>query len=176
MKGWHHLQCYCENAEDILGYGDLSLFSSSKSSKQDAITENFDVVKEAIKIENIKQLGKKFVAKFSGITSPEQASTWSNLFLGVSRERLSPPPQGNYYWHDLIGARVVSLYMGREIMLGTITSMQRCPANDNMVILGEEGKYSYIPFICPQYVTEVQLEPQGAEVTPLVKVNWDPDF
>lgn len=140
------------------------------------MVEQLALVKETINIENIRQLSKKFIAKLEGTNTPEQAADWCNLFLGLSRDRLPASTDGQYYWHDLIGARVVSLYMGREILLGTITSMQRCSANDNMVVLGETGKYRYIPFICPNYVTEVQLESQMSGVDPVVKVNWDPDF
>ncbi len=175
------MQSYCENAEDIASYGELSLFASpidqhNKNFNQTTITDKLSLIKESIKVENIKQLSKKFIAKLEGIDTPEQAAGWCNFFVGLSREKLPTPDQGNYYWHDLIGARVISLYMGREIMLGTITSMQRCSANDNMVVLGETGKYRYIPFICPTYVTEVQLESQNIGLDSTVKVNWDPDF
>ena len=140
---------------------------------QGSATEKFNLVRDGLKLEDIKTLGKGLIVKLSGITTPEDASSLTDFLLGIRREDLPPFAKG-YYWHDLMGARVVSLYMGREIMLGTIVNMQRFPANDNMVVKNEEGKYYYIPFIRPDYVKEIQLA--SPLVPPIIKVNWDPDF
>lgn len=142
-------------------------------------TAEVQVIENDISLESLKNSGKRWVAKLKGVATPEEAARFTNFLLGVQRDTLPPSnPTGSsdYYWYDLMGARVISLYAGREIMLGTIVNMQRCPANDNMVVKGEQGKHHYIPFLCPDYVTEVQLQSPDPLTPPTIKVNWDPDF
>ena len=183
-----------EDAQAILKYGPLLLLSQSRTNAEPSTAESnpstagsntstaeskprrdFSIIADDLQLDNIKRLGKKIIAKFTDISTPEAAATRTNLFLGVRRRQLPQSSEGKYYWHDLMGARVISLYLGQEIMLGTLTAMQRLASNDIMEVRGD-SKYHYIPFIPKQYVQEVTLSSETELAPPTIKVNWDPDF
>ena len=201
LDGWQQLDFFGEDAQAILKYGPLLLLSQSRTNAEPSTAESnpstaeskpspaesepspaeskprrdFSIIADDLQLDNIKRLGKKIIAKFTDISTPEAAATRTNLFLGVRRRQLPQSSEGKYYWHDLMGARVISLYLGQEIMLGTLTAMQRLASNDIMEVRGD-SKYHYIPFIPKQYVQEVTLSSETELAPPTIKVNWDPDF
>lgn len=174
LKGWQYFDCYCDNYKDIMEYSPLKLLSSNITNTQDIFTDS-STYKSARRIEliTIQPHSKRYIVHIQGVDSPEQASTMAKRLVVTPRSQLPVPQKGQYYWHDLVGARVISIYQGREILLGTINSMQRIGSNDNMVIKSEEGKWHYVPFAQPDFVTDVQISP---DMDPRVIVSWDPDF
>ena len=73
--------------------------------------------------------------------------------------------EGEYYWNDLIGLKVVAL--DGEV-LGTVDYLLETGANDVLVVRGE--RELLIPFVTGQVVTQVDLENR------VLRVDWDPDF
>jgi 16S rRNA processing protein RimM len=54
-------------------------------------------------VKSLKSHGDAFVATLDGITSPEQAQTFTNAEVFVSRDAFPPLPKGEFYWVDLVG-------------------------------------------------------------------------
>jgi 16S rRNA processing protein RimM len=100
-----------------------------------------------------------------GFDDRERAATLVGQQICVGRDQMPPTEEGEYYWADLEGLRVVTTG-GRE--LGRVDRMMETGANDVMVVSGDRERL--IPFIQGQYVKRVDLEAE------LIEVDWDPDF
>ncbi len=111
-----------------------------------------------------QQHGKSVIALFKGFDDRDQAAELIGAELGVHREDLPEPEEGQYYWSDLIGLKVVHRD-GTE--LGVIDEMLETGANDVMVVKGERERL--IPFVRDEIVINVDLS-QGR-----VDVDWEWD-
>jgi 16S rRNA processing protein RimM len=105
------------------------------------------------------------VAALEGIDSRELAAQWINHEVAVRCEQLLPLNEGEYYWADLIGLRVVTK---EGVELGQVERLLETGANDVLVVQGERERL--IPFLTGLVVKQVDLA-QG-----LLTVDWDPDF
>jgi len=110
--------------------------------------------------------GKHIVATFPDVTDRAGAEALRGLEIHVPREALPPAKPGEFYWVDLEGLRVVTV---DGVALGTVSHLFSTGANDVLVARDDERE-RMIPFVRPQYVTDIDLE--GGVVT----VDWDPDF
>ena len=108
--------------------------------------------------------GKSVIARLVGIDDREQAAALVGAEFGVLRDRLPEPRDGQFYWYDLEGLRVVNCD-GTE--LGTIDYMLETGSNDVMVVKGEQERL--IPFVRDKIVLDVDL------VEKIVKVDWEWD-
>ena len=82
----------------------------------------------------------------------------------MERSRLPELEDGEFYWTDLVGLRVVT---ADGVDLGEVERMLETGANDVMVVRGELERL--IPFISGTVVRSVDVE-RGAVV-----VDWHPD-
>ena len=81
---------------------------------------------------------------FRGYDSIDKVEPFKGGMLKVAAEDRDPLPEGEYYFHEIIGC-VVQTTDGEEI--GTITSILQPGANDVWVVLDRIGKEYYIPYI-----------------------------
>ncbi len=109
--------------------------------------------------------GKGLIAHIEGYDDPESARILVGTEIGVDRDRLEPPGEGEYYWADLVGATVVNL-AGQT--LGRVDHLFDNGAHDVMAVVGERERL--IPFVLDRYVIEVDVE--GGRI----RVDWDLDW
>jgi 16S rRNA processing protein RimM len=83
----------------------------------------------------------------------------------VPRSALPPPVDGEYYWVDLEGLRVVNT---QGVDFGVVSHLFSTGANDVLVARGDRERM--IPFIEPDYITRVDFD------AGVVTVDWDADF
>lgn len=81
--------------------------------------------------------------------------------LYVERDQLPELPDGEYYWRDLVGLRVVT---DQGEMLGTLTEIIATGSNDVYVVQGREREY-LIPAL-EEVVLEVNLDDGVMKVSP----------
>ena len=88
-------------------------------------------------------------------------------------EQLPALPQGEYYWAELEGLRVVNL---EGLTLGVVSHLLETGANDVMVVVPEgvsarsvAAQSRLIPYV-RQVVKQVDLE------SGIVRVDWNPDY
>ena len=160
LRGWQLFHSYLEEPLRIVEYSSLVLRPPQSGNGK----------WKSVSLEGIKEEGKRHLIRLTGVNAPEQAAAFCHYELGMPRTRLPQPAHGSYYWHDLIGAKVINMFSGRERLLGTIDSLRRAGGKDIMVIKTDEKKEVYVPFVQPDYVQSVDLK-QGT-----VKVIWDLDF
>ena len=87
---------------------------------------------------------------------------------------MSELPDGEYYWYQLIGLKVIAKTADAELLLGSVSEMMETGANDVMVVRPIEGSLDdrerLIPYVPELYVVGVDLS------TGEIRVDWDPEF
>ena len=109
--------------------------------------------------------GKGLIATFPGIEDRDAAEALRGAELFVPRTALPLPKDGEFYWVDLEGMRVVNV---EGIPFGTVASVFSNGANDVLVVRGDRERL--IPFARPDYVKTLDFE------NGLIVVDWDADF
>jgi len=109
--------------------------------------------------------GRGVIARLEGVEDRDAARSLAGAEIAVERSRLPALEEGEHYWADLIGLRVVTV-AGRE--LGRVTGLMETGANDVLVVSGERERL--IPYLPDRVVHGVDLE--SGRIT----VDWDPEL
>lgn len=114
------------------------------------------------------------VVKFAGIDDRNQAEAIARLDIAIEKSALPELDSSDYYWHQLIGKRVVSEFQGCSYDLGVVKSLMATGANDVLVVSADshsiDDRERLLPFVVDHHVKAVSLD-QG-----LIVVDWDPQF
>ena len=114
--------------------------------------------------------GKVLVAKLKGLDDREVARTYAGFDICVPREQLPDLEDGEFYWHQLEGLKVIDL---QGQLLGRIDHLLETGANDVMVVKPCAGSLDDRERLLPyteQCVQQVDLA--AGEM----RVDWDADF
>lgn len=151
VRGWIKVHSHTEPRENILRYSPWLLRVRGQWAE--------------LPVAEGQRHGKAVIARIEGVTDRIAAATLVGAEIAVPRERLPALEEGEYYWSDLQGLRVVTLE-GRE--LGQVDHLLDTGANDVLVVRGERERL--IPFLRPDVVQAVDLA--GG----VIRVDWDPEF
>ena len=113
----------------------------------------------------VREGGKGLIATMPGIEDKDAADALRGTEVLVPRSALPPPAEGEFYWVDLEGLRVVNVE-GTDF--GIVSHLFSTGANDVLVAQGERERM--IPFVLPYYIRSVDFE------AGVVTVDWDADF
>lgn len=93
----------------------------------------------------------RMVLKFAGIDTVEQAETLRDAQLCIPRADRPPAPEGEVYYNDLVGCRVLDYKSGRE--LGVVKDYLEYggPVLLQVMSDGRELLIPFVPAICRQY-------------------------
>ena len=114
--------------------------------------------------------GKILVAKLKGLDDREVARTFAGFDICVPRALLPDLDDGEYYWHQLEGLKVIDL---QGQLLGRLDHLLETGSNDVMVVKPCPGSLDYRERLLPyteQCVQKVDLA--AGEM----RVDWDADF
>ena len=151
VKGWIKVYSYTEPRENVVSFPVWLLEQDGE--------------RRSVRLEQGRRHGSHVVAKLSAVDDRDAAERLRGAQIMVERAALAPCDDGEYYWADLEGLRVVT----REgVSLGEIDHLFATGSNDVMVVNGERQRL--IPFLTDQVVQAVDLN-DG-----VVVVDWDPDF
>lgn len=119
--------------------------------------------------------GHGIVAQITGpdgepVTDRDVAASMIGAELQVERSRLPPPPEGQYYWADLVGVRVGNC---EGDALGVVEGVTSNGAQDVLVVKQDKLE-RLIPFVKGAIVKSVSLNDGAAEG--LIVVDWQPDY
>lgn len=95
----------------------------------------------------------RFVLKFEGVDSIDDAETYRGFELRIAPEELPALPEGAYYQHDLVGLSAQDPG-GRD--LGSVAAILETGAAPVLVIRGDRGE-TMIPLAMP-FIRRVDLE------------------
>ncbi|MBF0710204.1 MULTISPECIES: ribosome maturation factor RimM [unclassified Gemella] len=107
------------------------------------ISRGNQVIKEVI-VENAREHKGFFLVKFEGIDNIEEAEKFKNLQLKVDEENLSDLEDGEFYFYEIIGCKVID---ENKNIVGEIVDILQTGANDVWVIKTDKNKEILIPYI-----------------------------
>jgi 16S rRNA processing protein RimM len=151
VKGWVKIFSYTEPRDGILTYSPWYLMVNGE--------------RVCLQPDAGKQHGKSVIAHLQSIDDRDAAARLINAEITIRRDQLPRAEEGEYFWIDLIGLKVVTLD-GKA--LGTVSYLFETGANDVLVVAGDRERL--IPFLRDSVVRRIDLE-KG-----LIEVDWDPEF
>lgn len=151
VRGWVKIFSETKPKENIFSYSPWQI--------------NLNGQWQTVKVIQGKPHGKGLVAQLESCVDRDQAQQLVGAEIAVDKAQLPEAGEGEYYWADLIGLRVVTLD-GQA--LGQVDHLFETGANDVVVVKGERERL--IPFVQGRYIIEISLE------TGVMRVDWDPEF
>lgn len=151
VKGWVKVNSYTEPRDRIYDYRPWFL-------QRDGAARQIEVI-------GARAHGRGLIVQFAGVADRDAAAELIGMNILVAREAFGETDESQYYWHDLIGLRVVTV---DGCDLGIVESLLATGANDVLVLQGKRRRL--IPFVVDEYVKRVDLA--AATIT----VDWDPEF
>lgn len=111
-----------------------------------------------------KRHGKSVIAKIAAIDDTDEAAKIIGAEIGIPRAALPEPSEGQFYWSDLEGMRVIDQ---DGAALGRVSYLLETGADDVMVLQGERERL--IPFVMEKIVKSVDLDKREI----VVKWEWE---
>jgi 16S rRNA processing protein RimM len=112
-----------------------------------------------------RRQGQGLVAQFEGINDRDQAAALVGCKISVSAGDLPPLTEGEYYWRQLTGLKVVNL---EGQVLGKVDHLLETGANDVLVV-EDNGLQRLLPYV-PEVVAGVDL------ADGVLRANWQADW
>jgi 16S rRNA processing protein RimM len=138
VRGWVKVYSYTDPREAVLNYRRW-LLSGKDGWREATVAEG-------------QRHGKTIIARIDGCVDRDQAAELIGTEIAVPRDELPATQNGQFYWSDLEGLRVVHRD-GTE--LGRVAYLLETGANDVMVVRGEKERL--IPFVMNETVLGVNL-------------------
>lgn len=151
VQGWIKLFSYTEPRENVVAYRHWYL-------SHHGVTREVEVCEG-------RRHGKTVIARLDGVEDRDQAAEIVGAEISIDQGRLAPCEEGEYYWKDLIGLKVIT--EGGE-MLGYVDHLIETGANDVLVVRG--SKEHLVPFAVPQVIKRVDV------ASGTIEVDWSADF
>ena len=124
-----------------------------------------------IRVEAGRRQAKTVIAKLEGVDDRDAAMQLTGARIAIRADQLQTLENGEYYWRDLIGLRVINQ---QGIDLGTVQRLMETGSNDVLVVGSGEGgansRERLVPWTPGQAVLEVDRE------LGRILVDWDADF
>ncbi len=127
IRGEVRLRSFTEDPLAVTSYGPLE----SEDGRQ------------RFEIEALRPAKDCFVARLAGVADRNAAEQLTNIKLYVSRDRLPPAEDGEFYHADLVGLAVVT---PDGAPLGTVTAVLNFGAGDILEIKPASGEALLVPF------------------------------
>ncbi len=157
IKGWVRLISFTDPIDNILEYGEFQV--------------QHGAVMRRIVLDEARRQGKFLVAHIEGCDDRELARQYTGQELLVPTDSLPALEQGSYYWHQLVGLKVLNL--SGEV-LGAVDHLMETGANDVLVLkpvsASIDDRERLIPYLKDTVVKQVDLV--GGTLT----VDWEADF
>lgn len=106
------------------------------------------------------------IARLEGFQDRTDAEALKGFWVGAPREALPNLAEGEFYWADLLGLKVLNT---QGELLGHVDSLIETGANDVLKVISPDGKSCLIPYV--DVVVE-QVDVLGGEI----RVVWEKDW
>nr|VFK05325.1 MAG: 16S rRNA processing protein RimM [Candidatus Kentron sp. H]VFK05731.1 MAG: 16S rRNA processing protein RimM [Candidatus Kentron sp. H]VFK09155.1 MAG: 16S rRNA processing protein RimM [Candidatus Kentron sp. H] len=153
IQGWVKIHSFTAPADNIFRYSPWEL-RLPKENKRIRVT-----------VADGRRYKRGCLARLDSYRDCNSAIGLIGADIVIARHQLPPADEGEYYWSDLLGCRVVTQ---DGIDLGRVNRLIETGANDVLVVTGERERL--IPFISDRVVLTVDLA-HG-----VIHVDWDADF
>lgn len=157
IKGWVKLISYTNPQDNILDFRHLLARIGNQW--------------QPIEMDHCKIHGKGLIAHFVGFDDPDDVKNLTGVELAVRVDELPELGAEDFYWHELIGMRVVT-ESGQY--LGMVSKLLETGANDVLVVQAVEGSVDgrerLIPYLFERVIKRVSREER------CITVDWDADY
>lgn len=150
VRGWLKVRSFTQPPDNLLGYRSWLIGRAG--------------VWQRWEVQQGEGCGAEFRIKLDGIDDRERARALSGFEVGVRRSELPAPPDGRYYWVDLIG---LEAYSAAGESLGRVDDIREAPAHPLMVLRGERQRL--VPLVRERLLA-VDI-PAGR-----ITLDWEPDW
>ena len=144
VRGWLKVYSYTRPIDNVLDY------------------PRWFIGGEPFELDQGRAHGPGLIALMKGLADRDAAAALIGKDIEVLRSELPALDEGEVYWADLIGLRVVGL---EDEAFGQIAGLMETGANDVMVV-DVGGLEELIPYVRGPVVTDIDLE------AGVVTVNW----
>jgi 16S rRNA processing protein RimM len=151
VRGWIHVESWCEPPEQIFGYSPWRLVRAGSPVVSKRVLEG-------------RRHADGVVVRLEGVAEREAAAAFTGATIEIDRAQLPPTDPGAFYRVDLLGCRVVN---EQDVELGIVDHFVDAPAGVVMVVRGE--REHWLPAAAP-HLREVDLEQRR------IRVDWPADF
>ena len=108
---------------------------------------------DAMVIEGARFHNEGLIVKFHAVDSPEDVGRLRNLWVYVASADRPPLPEGQYYFHELIGLQVVD---DTDDLIGELTEIIETGANNVYVVTRADKSEVLLPAI-PSVILDVDM-------------------
>lgn len=156
VRGEVKVYSFTDPIDNLLDYQHWTL-------KRDAEVRQMELVSGRLQ-------GKVLVAKLKGLDDREVARTYAGFEICVPREQLPDLEDGEFYWYQLVGLKVIDM---QGQLLGRLDHLLETGANDVMVVKPCAGSLDDRERLLPYTEQCVQgIDLAAGEM----RVDWDADF
>lgn len=160
VKGWLKVRSFTQPEDNILTYKPWQIKTAQGL--------------QEVEVDAYKMRPQGMVVHLKGLDDRDLAAAYGRAQIVVDRNLLPELAPGDFYWHQLLGLKVVSLYGGSRVLLGEVAQMLETGANDVVLVRPCSGSLDdrerLVPYVLPQYILEIDLD--AGEL----HVDWDPEF
>ena len=160
VKGWVKVKSFTEPEKKITDYSPWWLKT------------RYGV--KRVEVDEFTFRSQGLIAHIHGYDSRELAATLSRVDIAIEKAQLPALDAGEYYWHQLIGLNVISLFSGKSYVIGEVSHMIETGSNDVVVVKPNaksmDDRERLVPYVPKEYVLDIDLENNK------MIVAWDPEF
>ena len=154
IKGLIKVISFTEPRENILNYEPW--FIKNKTSWQ------------SIEINQALTHTKDILVGIKGYAEREDVAVLTNQEIAVPKSALPLLASDEYYWHELVGMRVIQR---DQTELGMVVEIIATGSNDVLIVTSDHGTQRYlIPYLVDEVIIEVSRPKR------CITVDWDLDF
>jgi 16S rRNA processing protein RimM len=164
LKGLIRVISFTAPSDNILQYPDWSI-------------QKKGTIWQPVKRLDERVTPQRILTQIDGYTTREAISELTNVEIAVPGQALPPLNAETYYWHELIGMRVIH-HTG--VSMGIVDSVMETGSNDVLVVIhspdnvdghdAQPSKRRLIPYLLDDVIQKINK--QSREIT----VCWDLDF
>lgn len=156
LQGWLKLHSYTDPEDNIFSYHPW-WWSTNPASNPILLS-----------LEDTRRHHGSLLVKLKGCDNPDAARRYVNGTIVIEASQLPALAEGEYYWQDLVGFRVMN-HQDKE--LGVVKRLIATGANDVLVVQrSEDGKEVLIPYVLDHVIKQIKPSEK------LIVVDWDPSW
>ncbi|GAA5110472.1 ribosome maturation factor RimM [Orbus sasakiae] len=158
IRGWLRVFSFTEDPNSLFDYTPWYIQRAGKW--------------QEVEVESFKPHNQDTIVKLKGINDRDEANALTNFEIFVDVQKLPDLEDGDFYWKDLIGCKVVTV---NGYDLGQVVDLMETGSNDVLVVKANlkdafGAKERLIPFVEDQFIKQVDLSIKQ------ITVDWDPAF
>lgn len=162
VRGEIHIHSYTTPADNLLDYQPWVFRrrpEGRKGSRRSTVADW-----QMLVVHDVRGHQDHYLGRIEGYPEREDVATLKGMEIGVPRSQLPEPETDEFYWRDLIGARVVD---ANQTELGVVAGLLETGVHDVLRVRRPEAGTSeiLIPFV-KAYLLSVTKE--------VIQVDWDP--